>query len=103
MTVVERRGGHPRPQRGHPARRSRGRQPLLSSSTAGSSAATSASRARPRGSQLTRSDAIGRDEALVIVGVPRAVRRLPPALLVGDVLFELDGHAVGSPEHLLES
>jgi S1-C subfamily serine protease len=47
-------------------------------------------------------DAIGRDEALVIVGVPQGSPAASAGLLVGDVLFELDGHAVGSPEHLLD-
>jgi S1-C subfamily serine protease len=47
-------------------------------------------------------DAIGRDEALVIVGVPLGSPAASAGLLVGDVLFELDGHAVGSPEHLLD-
>jgi S1-C subfamily serine protease len=47
-------------------------------------------------------DAIGRDEALVVVGVPSGSPAASAGLLVGDVLFELDGHAVGSPEHLLD-
>jgi serine protease DegQ len=47
-------------------------------------------------------DAIGRDEALVVVGVPPGSPAAAAGLLVGDVLFELDGHAVGSPEHLLD-
>jgi serine protease DegQ len=47
-------------------------------------------------------DAIGRDEALVVVGVPQGSPAASAGLLVGDVLFELDGHAVGSPEHLLD-
>jgi S1-C subfamily serine protease len=47
-------------------------------------------------------DAIGRDEALVVVGVPQGSPAAAAGLLVGDVLFELDGHAVGSPEHLLD-
>jgi serine protease DegQ len=47
-------------------------------------------------------DAIGRDEALVVVGVPPGSPAASAGLLVGDVLFELDGHAVGSPEHLLD-
>jgi S1-C subfamily serine protease len=47
-------------------------------------------------------DAIGRDEALVVVGVPLGSPAASAGLLVGDVLFELDGHAVGSPEHLLD-
>jgi S1-C subfamily serine protease len=47
-------------------------------------------------------DAIGRDEALVVVGVPPGSPAASAGLLVGDVLFELDGHAVDSPEHLLD-
>jgi S1-C subfamily serine protease len=47
-------------------------------------------------------DAIGRDEALVVVGVPSGSPAASAGVLVGDVLFELDGHAVGSPEHLLD-
>jgi serine protease DegQ len=47
-------------------------------------------------------DAIGRDEALVIVGVPQGSPAASAGLLVGDVLFELDGHVIDSPEHLLD-
>jgi len=47
-------------------------------------------------------DAIGRDEALVVVGVPAGSPAAAAGVLVGDVLFELDGHAIGSPEHLLD-
>ncbi len=47
-------------------------------------------------------DAIGRDEALLVVGVPAGSPAAAAGVLVGDVLFELDGHAVGSPEHLLD-
>ena len=47
-------------------------------------------------------DAIGRDEALVVVGVPAGSPAAGAGVLVGDVLFELDGHAIGSPEHLLD-
>ena len=47
-------------------------------------------------------EAIGRDEALVIVGVPAGSPAASAGVLVGDVLFEFDGHAVGSPEHLLD-
>jgi serine protease DegQ len=47
-------------------------------------------------------DVIGRDEALVIVGVPGGSPAASAGVLVGDVLFELDGHPVGSPEHLLD-
>jgi S1-C subfamily serine protease len=47
-------------------------------------------------------DAIGRDEALVVVGVPTGSPAAAAGVLVGDVLFELDGHAIGSPEHLLD-
>jgi serine protease DegQ len=47
-------------------------------------------------------DAIGRDEALVVVGVPSGSPADAAGVLVGDVLFELDGHAIGSPEHLLD-
>ena len=47
-------------------------------------------------------DAIGRDEALLVVGVPAGSPAATAGVLVGDVLFELDGHAIGSPEHLLD-
>ena len=47
-------------------------------------------------------DAIGRDEALVVVGVPAGSPAAAAGVLVGDVLFELDGHAIGSPEQLLD-
>jgi S1-C subfamily serine protease len=47
-------------------------------------------------------DAIKRDEALLVVGVPPASPAATAGVLVGDVLFELDGQKVGSPEHLLD-
>lgn len=47
-------------------------------------------------------EAIGRDEALLVVGVPSGSPAAAAGVLVGDVLFELDGQAVGSPEHLLD-
>ena len=47
-------------------------------------------------------DAIGRDEALVVVGVTAGSPAATAGVIVGDVLFELDGHAIGSPEHLLD-
>jgi S1-C subfamily serine protease len=47
-------------------------------------------------------EAIGRDEGLVVVGVPAGSPAAAAGVLVGDVLFELDGHAIGSPEHLLD-
>jgi len=47
-------------------------------------------------------DAIGRDEGLLVVGVPSGSPAARAGVLVGDVLFELDGHAIGSPEHLLD-
>jgi serine protease DegQ len=47
-------------------------------------------------------DTIGRDEALVVVGVPAGSPAAAAGVLVGDVLFELDGHTIGSPEHLLD-
>lgn len=46
--------------------------------------------------------AIGRDEALLVVAVTGASPAADAGLIVGDVLFELDGHAVGSPEDLLD-
>ena len=46
--------------------------------------------------------AIGRDDALVTVGVVNGSPASAAGVLVGDVLFELDGRAVGSPEDLLD-
>jgi len=34
--------------------------------------------------------------------VPAGSPAAAAGVLVGDVLFELDGHAIGSPEHLLD-
>jgi serine protease DegQ len=46
--------------------------------------------------------AIGRDEALVTVGVISGSPAAAAGVLVGDVLFELDGRGIGSPEDLLD-
>ena len=46
--------------------------------------------------------AIGRDEALLTVGVTSGSPAAAAGVLVGDVLLELDGHAIGSPEDLLD-
>ena len=79
-----------------------GRPRPASSSTAASSAVTSASPARRARLAAHQRDAIGRDEALVVVGVPAGSPAAAAGVLVGDVLFEFDGHAIGSPEHLLD-
>lgn len=47
-------------------------------------------------------DAIKRDDALLVVGVPAGSPAAAAGLLVGDVLFELDGQTISSPEHLLD-
>ena len=46
--------------------------------------------------------AIGRDEALVTVGVISGSPAAAAGVLVGDVIFELDGRGIGSPEDLLD-
>jgi S1-C subfamily serine protease len=46
--------------------------------------------------------AIGRDEALLTMGVTAGSPAGAAGVLVGDVLFELDGHAINSPEDLLD-
>jgi S1-C subfamily serine protease len=51
---------------------------------------------------VDQKNVIGRDEALVVVGVPAGSPAAGAGVLVGDVLFELDGHAIGSPEDLLD-
>jgi S1-C subfamily serine protease len=42
------------------------------------------------------------DEGLLIVGVTAASPAAEAGILIGDVLLEFDGHAVGSPEDLLD-
>ena len=50
----------------------------------------------------TSASAIGRDEALLVVGVTAGSPAAAAGVLVGDVLLEFDGHAVDSPEDLLD-
>ena len=45
---------------------------------------------------------IGRDEALLVVAVTSGSPAAGAGVIVGDVLFELDGHAISSPEDLLD-
>jgi S1-C subfamily serine protease len=49
-----------------------------------------------------QSGAGGREHGLLIVGVTSASPAAAAGLLVGDVLLEFDGHAVESPEQLLD-
>ena len=44
----------------------------------------------------------GRDEALLVVGVTGASPASAAGVMVGDVLLELDGHPIESPEGLLD-
>ena len=44
----------------------------------------------------------GREEALLVVGVTGGSPAAAAGVLVGDVLLEFDGHAVASPEELLD-
>ena len=44
----------------------------------------------------------GRDQALLVVGVTAGSPAAAAGLLVGDVLLEFDGHAIESPEDLLD-
>lgn len=44
----------------------------------------------------------GRDEALLVVGVTSGSPAASAGVMVGDVLLEFDGHAVESPEDLLD-
>jgi S1-C subfamily serine protease len=46
--------------------------------------------------------AIGRDQALLIVGVTSGSPAAEGGLLVGDVLIEFDGHPVEAPEDMLD-
>ena len=46
--------------------------------------------------------ATGREEALLVVGVTAGSPAATAGMLVGDVLFEFDGHPVESPEDLLD-
>jgi S1-C subfamily serine protease len=46
--------------------------------------------------------AIGRDEALLVVAVTSGSPAAAAGVLVGDVLLELDGRAISSPEDLLD-
>ena len=71
------------------------------SNTAASSAATSespANRCVARGQQRPWR----REEALLVVGVTAGSPAAAAGVLVGDVILELDGHAIGSPEDLLD-
>src|SRR6185295_450732 len=45
---------------------------------------------------------VGRDEALLVVGVTPGSPAASAGMLVGDVLLEFDGQAVESPEDLLD-
>ncbi len=47
-------------------------------------------------------NAIGRDKALLVVAVTPGSPASAAGVLVGDILFELDGHALESPEDLLD-
>jgi S1-C subfamily serine protease len=44
----------------------------------------------------------GRDEALLVIGVTNGSPADAAGILVGDVLLDFDGHAIGSPEDLLD-
>ena len=44
----------------------------------------------------------GREQALLVVGVTNGSPAAAAGVLVGDVLVEFDGHAVESPEDLLD-
>jgi len=44
----------------------------------------------------------GREEALLVAGVTSGSPAASAGVLVGDVLLEFDGHAVESPEDLLD-
>jgi serine protease DegQ len=46
--------------------------------------------------------AIGRDEGLLVMAVTTAGPAAAAGVVVGDVLLELDGHAIKSPEDLLD-
>ena len=44
----------------------------------------------------------GREEALLVTGVTSGSPAAAAGMLVGDVIFEFDGHPVESPEDLLD-
>lgn len=46
--------------------------------------------------------AVGRDEALLVVDVTSGSPAASAGVMVGDVIMELDGHSIGSPEDLLD-
>jgi S1-C subfamily serine protease len=50
----------------------------------------------------TQQGAGGREQALLVVGVTSGSPAAAAGVLVGDVLLEFDGHAVESPEELLD-
>jgi S1-C subfamily serine protease len=52
--------------------------------------------------QKGREGSVGRDEALLVVGVTPGSPAATAGVLVGDVLLEFDGQAIESPEDLLD-
>ena len=50
----------------------------------------------------TQRGADGREHALLVVGVTSGSPAAQAGILVGDVLIDFDGHAIESPEDLLD-
>src|SRR5207245_1353987 len=57
--------------------------------------------ALPEG-QRSAGNIVGRDQALLVVGVTGGSPAAAAGVLVGDVLTEFDGHSIESPEDLLD-
>ena len=67
-----------------------------------SSAATWASPGSRSHLSEAQRQAENRDDALLVVGVTPSSPAAAAGVLVGDLLIDFDGHAIGSPEDLLD-